>query len=89
LEEPAADLAVILALASALKEKTLPADLAAFGEVGLGGEVRPVAQQKRRLEEIKKMGLKFAVTPVMNEKIGDIKIAPIKNVQEVVEKIVK
>lgn len=88
-EEPAADLAVILALASALKEKTLPADLAAFGEVGLGGEVRPVAQQKRRLEEIKKMGLKFAVTPVMNEKIGDIKIAPIKNVQEVVEKIVK
>lgn len=88
-EEPAADLAVILALASALKEKTLPADLAAFGEVGLGGEVRPVSQQKRRLEEIKKMGLKFAVTPVMNEKIGDIKIAPIKNVQEVVEKIVK
>lgn len=88
-EEPAADLAVILALASALKEKTLPADLAAFGEVGLGGEVRPVSQQKRRLEEIKKMGLKFAVTPIMNEKISDIKIAPIKNVQEVVEKIVK
>ncbi len=88
-EEPAADLAVILALASALKEKTLPADLAAFGEVGLGGEVRPVSQQKRRLEEIKKMGLKFAVTPVTNEKISDMKIAPIKNVQEVVEKIVK
>lgn len=88
-EEPAADLAVVLALASALKEKTLPADLAAFGEVGLGGEVRPVSQQKRRLEEIKKMGLKFAVTPITNEKISDIKIAPIKNVQEVVEKIVK
>lgn len=88
-EEPAADLAVVLALASALKEKTLPADLAAFGEVGLGGEVRPIAQQKRRLEEIKKLGLKFAVTPISNEKIEGIKIAPIKNVQEVVEKIIK
>lgn len=87
-EEPAADLAVILALASALKEKTLPADLAAFGEVGLGGEVRPVAQQKRRIEEIKKMGLKFAVTPLNAEKVGEIKTASIKNVQEVVEKII-
>lgn len=88
-DEPAADLAVILALASALKEKTLPKDLAAFGEVGLGGEVRSVSQQKRRLEEIKKLGLKFAVTPITSEKVSEIKIAPIKNVQEVVEKILE
>lgn len=88
-DEPAADLAVILALASALKEKTLPKDLAAFGEVGLGGEVRSVSQQKRRLEEIKKLGLKFAVTPITSEKVSEIKIAPIKNVQEIVEKILE
>ncbi len=90
-DEPAADLAVILALASALKDKTLPEGLAAFGEVGLGGEVRPVNQSKKRLEEIKKLGFKFAVCPALpdNQKIPDLKIAVIKNVREVVEKIIK
>jgi len=90
-DEPAADLAVILALASALRDKTLPDGLAAFGEVGLGGEVRPVTQTKKRLEEIKKMGFQFAVSPTFadNQKTSDLKIAMIKNVREVVEKIVK
>lgn len=90
-EEPAADLAVILALASALQNKTLPKNIAAFGEVGLGGEVRAVGQIKKRLEEIKKMGFEFAVTPSLKEtdKTTGLKIAPIKNVKEVVEKIIK
>ncbi|KKQ40793.1 MAG: repair protein radA protein [Candidatus Magasanikbacteria bacterium GW2011_GWA2_37_8] len=90
-EEPAADLAVILALASALQNKTLPKNIAAFGEVGLGGEVRAVGQIRKRLEEIKKMGFEFAVTPSLKEtdKITGLKIAPIKNVKEVVEKIIK
>jgi len=90
-DEPAADLAVILALASAVRDKTLPDGLAAFGEVGLGGEVRPVNQTKKRLEEIKKMGFKFAVSPISadTQKTSELKIAGIKNVREVVEKIVK
>lgn len=90
-DEPAADLAVILAIASAMKNKELPKNLAAFGEVGLGGEVRAVGQTKKRLEEIKKIGFEIAVTPPLpeNQKIVGIKIAPIANVREVVEKIIQ
>ena len=90
-EEPAADLAVVLAIASATKNKEIPKNIAAFGEVGLSGEVRAVPQMKKRLEEIKKMGFDFAVVPYHPDipKITGLKIAPIKNVQEVVEKIIK
>lgn len=89
--EPAADLAVILALASALKNKTISKNIASFGEVGLGGEVRPVSQTEKRLNEIKKMGFEFAVIPFAKTqtKPTNIKIAPVKNVKEVVEQILK
>jgi DNA repair protein RadA/Sms len=89
--EPAADLAVILALASALKNKTISKDIASFGEVGLGGEIRPVSQTEKRLNEIKKMGFKFAVVPhsATLPKIADLKIASVKNVRELVEQILK
>jgi DNA repair protein RadA/Sms len=84
-------LAVVLAIPSAIKNKTLPQNLAAFGEVGLGGEVRPVAQLEKRLQEIKKMGFSFAVIPPSVEpiKIAGLKIAHLKNVKEVVEKIIE
>jgi len=90
-DEPAADLAVVLAVASAIQNKTLPAGLAAFGEVGLAGEVRSVPQTKKRLEEIKKLGFTYAVTPTLSDenKITGLKLAPVKNVIEVVEKIIK
>lgn len=89
--EPAADLAVILALASALKNKTISSTIASFGEVGLGGEIRPVTQAEKRLNEIKKVGFKFAVVPAAATlpKITDLKIAPVKNVKDVVEQILK
>jgi DNA repair protein RadA/Sms len=90
-DEPAADMAVILALASGIKNKTLPKNLATFGEVGLGGEVRSVNHSDKRLHEIKNLGFEYAVIPHSNKipKISDLKIAPIKNVQEVVEKIIQ
>jgi len=88
-DEPAADLAVILAIASAMKNKTLPANLVSFGEVGLGGEVRPVGQIKKRLEEAKKLGFEFVATPMPASKVDGLKIVGLKNVKEVVEKIVK
>ncbi len=89
--EPAADLAVILALASALKNKAISKDIASFGEVGLGGEVRPVSQTEKRLNEIKKMGFKFAVIPSSQNiiKTSDLKIAQVKNVKDLVEQILK
>ena len=89
--EPAADLAVVLALASALKNKTISKNIASFGEVGLGGEIRPVSQTEKRLNEIKKMGFEFAIIPSAKStaKVSDIKIASVKNVKEVVEQILK
>lgn len=90
-EEPAADLAVILALASAVKNKAISQDIASFGEVGLGGEIRPVPHMEKRLQEIKKMGFKFAVIPAANTspKMPDLKIASVKNVKELVEQVLK
>ncbi len=90
-DEPAADLAVALALASAFKNKQLPTNLVSFGEIGLGGELRGAGHTKRRLEEIKKLGFEFAVIPATGEeiKIAGLKIAPVKNVLEVVEKILE
>lgn len=61
--EPAADLAVSLALASALTGTALPPDVVACGEVGLGGEVRQVAQTARRLAEAGRLGFRSAVVP--------------------------
>ena len=60
--EPAVDLALALALASARSDAPVPGGLAAFGEVGLAGEVRPVAHSEARLAEISRLGLSHAVT---------------------------
>jgi DNA repair protein RadA/Sms len=61
--EPAADLAIILSIASALKDAPVPKDLVAFGEVGLSGEVRSVSQVSQRLAEAKRLNLSQAIGP--------------------------
>jgi DNA repair protein RadA/Sms len=61
--EPAADLATCLALASAARDWEVPSDLVAFGEVGLGGEVRQVPQLPRRLAEAARLGFRRALVP--------------------------
>lgn len=85
--EPAADLAVAMAIASAYKDKTLGTDLAVFGEVGLSGEVRPVAQAERRIKECEQLGLKRVITNTKVASGGDakkIKVIKVKNIQELV-----
>ena len=62
-KEPAADAAVVLAVVSALKGAPLPASFAAFGEVGLGGELRPVTMLERRETEAKRLQFTQIVTP--------------------------
>jgi DNA repair protein RadA/Sms len=62
-EEPACDLAVALAVASSFYDLPLPADLAAFGEIGLTGEIRRVSSAQRRLEEAAKHGYQYLVMP--------------------------
>jgi DNA repair protein RadA/Sms len=86
-DEPAADLAVALAIASAFKDKPLGQDLAVFGEIGLGGEIRPVSQAEKRTKECEQLGLKRIITSLGSKsKITSqkVKIIPIKNIQELI-----
>ena len=63
ISEPAADLAVAMAVISSLTKKPLPADMVAFGEIGLSGEIRAVAQTNLRLKEAQKLGFSGAIIP--------------------------
>jgi DNA repair protein RadA/Sms len=63
IDEPGADLAVALAIASAAKGVPTREGLAAFGEIGLTGRLRPAAQAERRLEECVKLGLAVVISP--------------------------
>jgi DNA repair protein RadA/Sms len=62
--EPAADLAVAAALVSSLADEAVPADMCVFGEIGLGGEVRPVGHREARLREAAKLGFRSALIPM-------------------------
>lgn len=64
--ETAADLALLLAIVSSLKNRALPDDLIVFGEVGLSGEIRPVQNGQERLRQAAKVGVKRAVVPTAN-----------------------
>ncbi len=66
ISEPAADLAVLLAITSSLRGKPLPKGFFAFGEVGLAGEVRPAPRGQERLKEAAKLGFTVAIVPKAN-----------------------
>ncbi len=66
INEPAADLAVMLAITSSLRGRALPKGFFAFGEVGLAGEVRPAPRGQERLKEAAKLGFTAAVVPKAN-----------------------
>jgi DNA repair protein RadA/Sms len=70
ISEPAADLAVAAAVISSLADEAVPADMAVFGEIGLGGEVRPVGQRDARLREAAKLGFRSALLPKAQAKSG-------------------
>ncbi len=66
LEEPAADLAICLAIASSLKNIPLKTDTVVFGEVGLTGEIRNVTQVEKRIQEVSRLGFKRCIIPGKN-----------------------
>ena len=86
-DEPAADLAAALAIASAYKDKSLGSDMAAFGEIGLSGEIRPVSFTEKRIKECEGLGLKRALTNLGKKKIDvkNFKVIDIKNIQEIIK----
>ena len=90
--EPGIDLPVILAILSSLKNKPLPRNLIAFGEIGLTGEIRPAADGHARLKEAVKLGFKQAMIPKANmpsksnmKGIEPMEIIPVKFLQEAVQ----
>ena len=83
--ETAADLALLLAVHSSLKDQALPKGLIAFGEVGLAGEIRPVQNGHERLKEAAKHGFTHAIVPKANapkQPIDGLKITAVKNLSE-------
>ena len=68
LDEPAADLPVALALVSGLKDKAVPEGVAAFGEVGLAGELRAVSAADQRIAEAARLGFTKVILPAANLK---------------------
>ena len=87
LNDPAADLAICMAIASAAAGKRLDDKLVVFGEVGLGGEIRSVQSTDRRVAEAKKLGFNQAIAPKMAAKnsfikgVGDLRQALIDYLQ--------
>jgi DNA repair protein RadA/Sms len=63
LDEPGADLPVVLAIASSYRDMPIPSDLAAIGEVGLTGEIRSVSHMEQRLQEVARLGFRKCIIP--------------------------
>lgn len=88
--ETSADLAVILAIVSSLKDKPLPEDIIVFGEVGLAGEIRPVPNGQERIHEAVKHGFKRAIVPAANvskSPIQGMKVHGVRKLTEALEAI--
>jgi DNA repair protein RadA/Sms len=90
IDEPAADLAVLLAIVSSLRSKPLPPKLVAFGEVGLAGEIRPAPRGQERLKEAAKLGFTLALIPKANapkQAIKGIEVIALDRIEQAIEKI--
>jgi len=88
IDETAWDLPVVIALASSLADRALPGSLVAFGEIGLTGEVRPVAYGEERLREAQKQGFRLAVVPRENaprKPLEGIEVIAVARVSEALE----
>ncbi|HLP82302.1 MAG TPA: DNA repair protein RadA [Nitrosomonas sp.] len=85
--EPGADLAVLLAIVSSLKNKPLAEKMVVVGEIGLAGEIRPVQRGQERLKEAAKLGFKRALIPIANkpkQPIDGIEVIAVKRIAEAV-----
>jgi len=90
ISEPAADLAVLLAIQSSMRNKPLPRGLVAFGEVGLAGEIRPAPRGQERLREAAKLGFSVALVPKSNlprQKIEGLQVIGVERIDEAMTKV--
>jgi DNA repair protein RadA/Sms len=90
--EPAADLAVLCAAVSSMRNRPLGRDLVVFGEIGLAGEVRPVQRGQERIREAAKLGFQRALVPAANmpkKAEGGIALHPVRRLEEALEIILQ
>ncbi|MBL8488729.1 MAG: DNA repair protein RadA [Rhodocyclaceae bacterium] len=90
IQEPAADLAVLLAVVSSLRNRPLPGKWVAFGEVGLAGEIRPAPRGQERLKEAAKLGFTHALIPRANAPkapVKGIEVIALERVEEAVDQM--
>jgi DNA repair protein RadA/Sms len=91
IDEPAADLGVIAAIASSFRNLQIPPDTAVFGEVGLTGEVRGVLQAETRAREAQTLGFKKLILPMSNkkglEKLLGMRVIGVKNLEEALDEL--
>jgi len=90
ISEPAADLPVLLAIISSLKNRPLPEKLVVFGEVGLAGEIRPAAPGQERLKEAAKLGFTRALVPEANkprQPIPGLEVVAVSRIEQAVERL--
>ncbi|SAK62635.1 DNA repair protein RadA [Caballeronia catudaia] len=88
--EPAADLAVLLAIHSSMRNKPLPQGLITFGEVGLAGEIRPSPRGQDRLKEAAKLGFSVALIPKANapkQAIDGLKVIAVDRIDEAIDRV--
>jgi len=86
--EPAADLAVCLAVVSSLSDRAIAGKVVVFGEIGLAGEVRPAPRGQERLKEAQKLGFDKAIIPRANapkSKIAGLEVLPVERVDQAVQ----
>ncbi|HEX9972840.1 MAG TPA: DNA repair protein RadA [bacterium] len=93
IDETAADMGIAMAIASSLKNQVINPDVVIIGEIGLGGEIRPVPQIERRIGEAEKLGFKEMVVPKANmksiKKKDQIKIHPVEKLAQAVSILMK
>lgn len=86
IDETAADMGIAMAIASSLKNQVINPDVVMIGEIGLGGEIRPVPQIERRIGEAEKLGFKEMIVPKANMKSiktkNQIKIRPVEKLAQ-------
>ena len=88
LDEPAADLAAVVALASSYLDRPVPGGLAAIGEVGLTGELRAVAQLEQRVSEVRRLGFSQCLIPRSRARalpeLPGLELIPVRNIGEAI-----
>ncbi len=93
LEEPAADLAAVMAIASSYLDKPVPHDVAAIGEVGLSGEVRSISHLEQRLSEVERLGFTRCIVPAYRAReiraFPHLEIVPVENVGQALRLLVQ